>query len=282
MQSRGDNGEYLPSVLTIAGSDSGGGAGIQADLRTFSAFRVYGCSAITAVTAQNPAGVRRVDILEAGAVRSQLESIMELFPVRAAKTGMLANRETVECVAEALRSRGTPLVVDPVMVATSGAPLLEHTAIASMRDKLFPLASWITPNIPEAELLCGRKLNTPEELAAAALQLGSQYGCSVILKSGHALKADQVPDVVNYRGALYALTSPRADAAGQTTHGTGCTLSAALTANLALGKEWQAALMAAKAFVYGSLCEKRAISGTLSQMYPPENSYAGRITLKPL
>ena len=161
----------LPAVLTIAGSDSGGGAGIQADLRTFNSFKVYGCSVITAVTAQNPDEVRRVDILPSEAVRSQFETVLDLIPVRFAKTGMLANREIVECVAGLVEKYALQLIVDPVMVSTSGARLLEDTAVAAMQEKLFPLAAWITPNIPEAELICQRQLRTPDDLAAAARAL---------------------------------------------------------------------------------------------------------------
>ena len=271
-----------PSVLTIAGSDSGGGAGIQADLRSFNAFKVYGCSVITAVTAQNPFEVRRVDILPASSVRSQMESVVDAFPIRFAKTGMLANREIIECVAETAVKYDLQLIVDPVMVSTSGAALLEESAISAMRDSLFPLAKWITPNIPEAELICGRKLTSISDLADSAQMLYEKYKCNCLLKSGHAVLSDTVTDIVCYQGKLFALSSPAAEVAKNTAHGTGCTLSAALAANFASGKNFPEALMAAKAFVYGSLCESVNLRDSLAQMYPPAKDYMDQVKLKEL
>lgn len=272
----------LPSVLTIAGSDSGGGAGIQTDLRTFYFFKVYGNSVITAVTAQNPLEVRRIDILPAEAVKCQLETVLDAFPVRFAKTGMLASREIVECVAETVQKRKIALIIDPVMVSTSGAKLLEESAVSALQEKLFPLAQWLTPNIPEAELLCRRKLETPAALADAALSLYNRYRCNIILKSGHAVSGNDVADIICHEGKLFTLSSPRAAVTGNTAHGTGCTLSAALAANLALQKNWQDALITAKAFVYGSLCENRNLNGTLSQMFPPEKNYFKQVVLQEL
>ena len=271
-----------PSVLTIAGSDSGGGAGIQADLRSFNAFKVYGCSVITAVTAQNPFEVRRVDILPASSVRSQMESVLDAFPIRFAKTGMLANREIIECVAETAVKYDLQLIVDPVMVSTSGAALLEESAISAMRDSLFPLAKWITPNIPEAELICGRKLTSISDLADSAQMMYEKYKCNCLLKSGHAVLSDTVTDIVCYQGKLFALSSPAAEVAKNTAHGTGCTLSAALAANFASGKNFPEALMAAKAFVYGSLCESVNLRDSLAQMYPPAKNYMDQVKLKEL
>ena len=274
------NNNRIPCVLTIAGSDSGGGAGIQADLRTFYAYRVYGCSVISAVTAQNPDKVRNVDILPAESVKAQLESVLESFPVRFAKTGMLGNSEIIECTAESIQKHDLELTVDPVMVSTSGRKLLEDSAISAMAEKLFPLAEWITPNIPEAELLCGRVLQNEDALADAAEFLYRKYGCNVVLKSGHAVTSEEITDIVCCKGKLFRLTSPVVKINGSTAHGTGCTLSAALAANSALGKSWQEALIAAKTFVYGSLCESRKIHETLSQMYPPEQDHSEKITLK--
>lgn len=271
---------FFPAALTVAGSDSGGGAGIQADLRTFNAFKVYGCSAITAVTAQNPAEVRRVDTLDPEAVRSQMQSVLDVFPIRFAKTGMLASSRIIAAVTDVVQQRHLQLVVDPVMVSTSGTKLLEESAVSAMTGLLFPCAAWITPNIPEAELICQRQLRTPDDLAAAAMTIFQRFRCGVILKSGHALSASgSVTDIICYQGELFALSSPAAAVDGSTTHGTGCTLSAAITANLALGKTWQEALTAAKAFVYGSLLENRRLNGTLSQMYPPEKEYYDQVTL---
>lgn len=272
----------LPTVLTIAGSDSGGGAGIQTDLRTFNAFKVYGCSAITAVTSQNPDEVRRVDVLEPIAVQTQLESVLDKFQVQYAKTGMLANSAIIECVAYIAKKYNLQLIVDPVMVSTSGARLLAESAISAMQDLLFPQAGWITPNIPEAELLCGRKINSNNDITEAAIQLFEQYQCNVLLKSGHAVTSEKVTDIVCYQGKLFALSSPAVKISGNTAHGTGCTLSAALTANLALNQNFQTALINAKAFVYGSLCESVVLSNDLKQMYPPQKNCFNEITLEEL
>ena len=269
----------MPSVLTIAGSDSGGGAGIQADLRTFNALKVYGCSAITAVTAQNPFEVRGVEILSAEAVKSQLETILDAIPVHFAKSGMLASRKIISVVAETVAARKLDLVIDPVMVSTSGVRLLELSAVESMIKLLFPLAKWITPNIPEAELICGKKLECFSDLADAALLLYKQYNCNIIIKGGHFFNSDCASDAVCHAGKLFILSSPWLDVSGNTTHGTGCTFSAALTANLALNKSWELAVREAKAFVYGSLAGKVALSNKLSQMYPPEESLIEKISL---
>ena len=268
-----------PTVLTVAGSDSGGGAGIQADLRTFNALQVYGCSVITAVTAQNPYQVSQVDVLPASAVRAQFQSVLEVFPVRFAKTGMLANREIIETVAELVKKYDLQLVVDPVMVSTSGAKLLETSAISAMRDVLFPAAAWLTPNIPEAELICGRKLVSFDELVTAALELHRKFHCNVILKSGHRIEADKVTDVVCCNGDIFTLSSPAVEVRSETAHGTGCTLSSALTALLASGKSPEQALTGAKDFVYGSLAGSVALSDELAQMYPPEKEYSGEVVL---
>ena len=272
----------IPVVLTVAGSDSGGGAGIQTDLRTFNAFKVYGCSAITAVTSQNPEEVRRIDVLDVEAVKSQLEAVLDLFPVRRAKTGMLANSAIIECIADVVQKYELKLVVDPVMVSTSGTRLLEETAVSAMKEKLFPLASWITPNIPDAELICQRKLDSPDDLAGAALQLYKQFKCNILLKSGHAITSDRVTDIVCYQGDLFALSSPAVKISGNTAHGTGCTLSAAMAANFALDNSWQETLIAAKAFVFGALIENVHLTGKLFQMYPPLQDYCDQVTLKEL
>ena len=272
----------FPSALTIAGSDSGGGAGIQADLRSFSAFGVYGTSVITAVTSQNPGEVRRVDILPPEAVQAQMESVLDVIPVKFGKTGMLANKEIVEKVAFLAEKYRLSLVVDPVMISTSGACLLEKAAISAMQEKLFPLAEFLTPNIPEAEWICGKKLVSPDDLAEAARFLYGRYGCNILLKSGHSIFSDLVTDCVCYEGKVFALSSPAVKIHGHTSHGTGCTLSAALTASLAKGKSWKQALLAAKAFVYGSLKESRKIGENLFQMYPPLENNLNKMELKEL
>jgi hydroxymethylpyrimidine/phosphomethylpyrimidine kinase len=273
--------DSYPVALTVAGSDSGGGAGIQADLRTFAAFGVYGCSAVTAVTAQNPAAVRRIDPIPPEGVVAQLEAIFEAFSVASAKTGMLHDAATIRAVAEILAPRLIPVVVDPVMVAGSGAMLLRPNAIGELRDVLLPVAAWVTPNLPEASLLLDRPIDGPTAMRDAALEVSRRWDCGCVLKGGHALTGDEelAVDVVAHGGKAYRLTSPVvADGAG---HGTGCTFSAALAAALALRMPWREALASAKAFVFGSLAEAIYPGPGLEAMYPPARNYIREVRLEP-
>lgn len=270
----------IPAVLTIAGSDSGGGAGIQADLRTFNALGVYGCSAVTAVTSQNPDEVRSVYVLPASEVVCQIETVLDVMPIRVVKTGMLANSKIIGSAAKIVAERKLELIIDPVMVSTSGAELLDKSAVKTMKEELFPLATWITPNIPEAELICNTKIRSLDDLAGAAVMLYEQYGCNVILKSGHLIDNAKAEDIVCCNGKLYILRSPRLAVSGNTAHGTGCTLSSALAANFALGKCWREAVSDAKTFVYGSLVEQMELRKDFFQMYPPSGEYTDKIILK--
>ena len=277
---KSDEREFYPVALTIAGSDSGGGAGIQADLRTFAAFGVFGCSAITAITAQNPRKVTRVDAVPATGVNAQIQAVLSTMAVRAVKTGMLFNAEIIETVATCLDGKNLSLVLDPVMVSTSGTRLLEEDAIAVLKDKLLPQASWITPNIQEAELLLEREIKTKDEAISAAVEFGHRWDCSVILKAGHLdVKSDVVADVVYHEEKTYELSSPRVKD-NKAAHGTGCTLSSALVAALALGVPWKKALRMAKGFVYGSLNECISIGTGVEAMYPPTESYQGKTLLE--
>ncbi len=275
------NQEFYPVALTVAGSDSGGGAGIQADLRTFNAFGVFGCSAITAVTSQNPGEVRRIDTIPAEGVRTQMAAVLDRFQVGCVKTGMLAERAVVSAVAAELRRRRLPLVVDPVMVATSGAVLLQSDAVDAVSRELLPLADWMTPNLPEAELLLGRKLLDEADYCRAAADCARQWNCRCFLKTGHDPRERQ--EAVDYLampdGALFSLASPRIDEHGAA-HGTGCTLSAALAAELAMREPWKRAVCAAKAFVLGSLAESVAVGKNLEAMYPPEDDYQPLVRLE--
>ncbi len=273
---------FYPAALTVAGSDSGGGAGIQADLRTFNAFGVFGCSAVTALTSQNPREVRRVDTLPPESVRTQIETVLDAVAVRWAKTGMLAGAGVVETVAEIAAVRRLPLVCDPVMVSTSGVPLLEPAAVDVMRRRLLPAARWITPNLPEAELLLGVKITSFDGCVHAAKSLFELCGAAVLLKTGHAGFTADAADVVCREGRMYLLSSPRVEAPPYAPHGTGCTLSAALAAALAAGAHWKTALCEAKAFVFGSLSECAEVGPGLFAMYPPVNGYESSVTLKPL
>lgn len=222
-----------PVALTIAGSDSGGGAGVQMDLRVFQRLGCFGTSVLSAVTAQNLGGVRAVGILDPSLVRDQLAAVLEGFEVRAIKTGMLGSRALVACVAEALGAQGPPLVVDPVMVATSGARLLEPDAVEAYREVLLPLAALATPNLDEAAVLLGIEAVDRLGLLEAAEALFEGLGCPVLLKGGH-LPGDPV-DVLRHRGGQVAWRHRRVE--GVDTHGSGCMLSAAVAAHLALGED---------------------------------------------
>ncbi|QPC45669.1 bifunctional hydroxymethylpyrimidine kinase/phosphomethylpyrimidine kinase [Mangrovibacillus cuniculi] len=241
----------IPQVLTIAGSDSGGGAGIQADLKTFQELNVFGTSVITAVTAQNTTGVQAVYPMSASAVESQLASIGNDFTISAVKTGMLFDHEIIEVVAAAVRKYGfRKLVVDPVMIAKGGASLLQEKAVEALVQKLIPLAKVITPNIPEAEVLTGESIRNMEDRLRAADDLLSMGAECVILKGGHAEESDAWDLVV--RGTeKYVVKSNRLHT--QNTHGTGCTFSAALTAELAKGKTIRESAYLAKCFIYQAI-----------------------------
>jgi len=223
-----------PRVLTIAGSDSGGGAGIQADLKTFAAHGAYGMSVVTAVTAQNTVGVRAVEAVSPELVAAQIDAVFEDLAPDAVKVGMLANAALVEVVAERLRAwSGPPLVVDPVMIAASGDPLLTAEAVESLRRLLLPLAALATPNLPEGERLAGRSAATLDERRALARDL-ARYSGAVLLKGGHAEDGDEVVDILVVGADLSEVRHPRLSTTAG--HGSGCTLSAAIAARLARGE----------------------------------------------
>ena len=244
--------DRIAKALTIAGSDSGGGAGIQADLKTFSAFRVFGMSVLTAVTAQNSLGVQGVVNLPPDFVAQQLASVLSDFGTDAAKCGMLSTAPIIEAVAAALAEhRVSRLVVDPVMVAKSGDALLEPGARRALADRLLPLALVVTPNLPEAEALAGIPVASRADMEEAARRihaLGPRY---VLVKGGH-LKDDAV-DVLWDGRAVTAFSAPRIDSPN--THGTGCTLSAAIAAGLARGRPLGDAVREAKAYVTRAIAE---------------------------
>lgn len=274
-----------PVAMTVAGSDSGGGAGIQADLRTFNAFGVFGCSAITAVTSQNPSVCSRVDSLSAEAVTAQIDAVAGTLNVNWIKSGMLFSKEIVEAVAAAVEKYDLQLICDPVMISTSGCKLLQDDALQSVRDVLIPAAKWITPNIPEAELLLGHPVGEGDEFFASAGELAEKFGVSVLLKGGHQRnsgKRGDVPkmtDAVCCKGRIYELSSLCVNVPGNTAHGTGCTLSAALTACFALESPLKEALCVSKAFVLGSLVENVEIGKGVFAMYPPTEEYMSNVTI---
>jgi len=241
--------DTLPRALTIAGSDSGGGAGIQADLKTFTALQVYGMSAVTAVTAQNTVGVQAIHRLPAELVVEQIYSVCDDIGVDAAKTGMLGDRAIVEAVAVAVRDRHVPhLVIDPVMISKGGDPLLQPEAQAALKRHLLPLAEVVTPNLPEAMAILGldHQPVTLDEQREAARRLHALGPAWVVVKGGHG-EGDQVVDVAYDGQAFLELRRPRIQT--RHTHGTGCTFSAAITAHLAKGWPVPASLEAARDFI---------------------------------
>jgi len=271
--------QLYPVALTIAGSDSGGGAGIQADLRTFSAFGVYGSSVITAVTSQNPREVLRVDGLPSEAISLQLDAVSALS-VKSIKTGMLYNAETIRSIVTKLKDVKVPIVVDPVMISTSGVKLLEDDAVEVLMNDFLCLASWITPNVPEAELLAGCTIKTSDDMVSAAKLIADKWECNVVLKGGHMEShSDDITDVVIYSNLVYSLSSPMIHDC-TATHGTGCTFSAALAAAISLEFDWDQALVAAKSFVFGSLNEAVPIGEDIDAMYPPSYTYDENVTLE--
>ena len=261
--------EYYPSALTIAGSDSGGGAGIQADLRTFNALGVFGCTAVTAVTAQNPEKVLRIDPVPAAGVTAPIDCVMEKIAVRCAKSGMLGSAENTAAAAEAVKRHKLRLICDPVMISTSGHSLLAEDAAEVLTKELFPRALWITPNIPEGEFLLGKELKTPAEMADGAKALSDKFGTNILLKGGHCDNGKRIVDYVCYRNKVYTLSTPRLKLPPLASHGTGCSLSAAMAALTALGFSWSDMLQDARAFVFGSLREHVEIGPGVAAMYPP-------------
>ena len=234
-------------ALTVAGSDSGGGAGIQADLKTFAAHGVYGVSAITAVTAQNTRAVSAVEALSPGIVAAQIAAVVDDFRVAALKTGMLANSGIIGAVARVLRvSRVGPLVVDPVMVAKSGDRLLDADALDTLKRDLLPLATVVTPNLPEAEVLAGIPIRTLDDQREAARRIVALGARAVVVKGGHA-QSSEIVDVLFDGQAFTEFRGERVP--GTSTHGTGCTFSAAIAAQLALGRGIQEAIPLAQAYV---------------------------------
>jgi hydroxymethylpyrimidine/phosphomethylpyrimidine kinase len=238
-----------PVALTIAGSDPSGGAGIQADLKTFHQFGVYGEAVVTLLTVQNSVRVSRVEVMPVSLVLEQIEAVLEDIPPAAAKTGALGSAEMVRAVARAAAGFRFPLVVDPVMVSKHGLPLLSETAAAAIREDLLPLGTLITPNVPEAEALTGMTIRTLDDMRRAAERICEMGARAVLIKGGH-LDADAT-DVL-YDGVEWR-EFPAARLATRHTHGTGCTYSAAITAGLASGLTLPAAVERAKRFIHEAI-----------------------------
>jgi hydroxymethylpyrimidine/phosphomethylpyrimidine kinase len=250
----------LSIALTIAGSDSGGGAGIQADLKTFASIGVHGTSAITCLTAQNPKHVTGIQAVRADMVRKQIEAVFDELPPLAVKTGMLYSTEIILTVVDFFKRRkDASLIVDPVMVSTSGARLLKASAIKAVTEKLLPLAVLVTPNLDEAQILTGRRLSSPEDLRNAARQLHEEYGCAALVKGGHLRGGHDALDFFCDGKIELLLSAPYA--IGVSTHGTGCTYSAAITAYLAKGHGLLDAVQFAKQYITEAIHESRRIAG---------------------
>jgi hydroxymethylpyrimidine/phosphomethylpyrimidine kinase len=254
--------EPPPVAITIAGSDSSAGAGIQADLKTFTYFRVFSQSVVTCVVAEVPGKVQKVQAVDVHTVREQLSLSLEYFPVRAIKTGMLYSKEIIGAVSDILEAipvdKRPPLVVDPVMIASSGDRLLQTDALEMYLDRLFPLATVVTPNREETAIIYGHTVETEAELETIAQKLVRRYETAFLLKGGH-WPGDLAVDYLATQAGVLRLTEPFVPA--KSTLGTGCTLSAALAAGLALGDDLEAAARRAKGFVTRAIAESMTWSG---------------------
>lgn len=240
----------MKTALTIAGSDSSGGAGIQADLKTMTANGVYAMSAITALTAQNTTGVQGIFEVSPEFLKQQIDSVFTDIRPDAVKIGMVSSAGLIQAIAEKLKEyKAENIVVDPVMVATSGAKLISDDAIGTLKECLFPLATVLTPNIPEAKVLSDMDITTAEEMVEAAKKISETYHCAVLLKGGHQL--NDANDLLYRDGGYRWFNGKRID--NPNTHGTGCTLSSAIASNLAKGYDLDTAVEQAKAYISGAL-----------------------------
>jgi hydroxymethylpyrimidine/phosphomethylpyrimidine kinase len=264
----------MKKVLTIAGSDCSGGAGIQADLKTMTMNGVYGMSAITALTAQNTTGVRAVQESTPEFLQEQIDAIFEDIRPDAVKIGMVSSSELVRVIADRLRYyQAANVVVDPVMVATSGSALMKNDAVQTLVADLFPLAALVTPNIPEAQVLAGLDVETKEDMIAAARQIGDVYRRPVLLKGGH--RPNDADDLLYAQGELIWLEGKRV--ANPNTHGTGCTLSSAIAANLAKGFSLVESARRAKAYVSDALSAMLDLgqgAGPMNHAFDLQGEYA--------
>ncbi|MBP1999811.1 hydroxymethylpyrimidine/phosphomethylpyrimidine kinase [Paenibacillus shirakamiensis] len=262
---------FYPSALSIAGSDCGGGAGIQADLKTFQELDIYGMSVITAVTAQNTQEVKEVFPLPLQTVEAQLQAIGEDFTPASTKTGMLYSAEIIQLVASAIKCYAWPqIVIDPVMISKSGAVLLQPSAMDTMLDILLPLACLITPNIPEAELISGIEIVDVPSLYEAGQRICSMGVPHVLLKGGHREDSVESTDYLITRDTYLALSSPRIHT--RHTHGTGCTLSAAITSGLAKGNSIEKAVSLGKKFIMNAIAYPIEVDSR--HLYGPVNHWA--------
>ena len=258
----------MKTALSIAGSDSSGGAGIQADLKTMTMNGVYAMSAVTALTAQNTTGVTAILNVPAEFLAKQIDAVFEDIRPDAVKIGMVSSAELIETIAERLCGHhAVNIVVDPVMIATSGARLIDPAAVSALKEKLLPIARVVTPNIPEAEVLSGMKIDTKQDMETASKQICTQYRCAVLCKGGHSLN-DANDLLCTPDGTLRWFEGKRID--NPNTHGTGCTLSSAIAANLAKGAPLDEAIRRAKEYLSGALADMLDLghgSGPMNHAY---------------
>ena len=264
----------MKTALSIAGSDCSGGAGIQADLKTMTMNGVYAMSAITALTAQNTTGVTGIMEATPDFLKQQIDMIFTDIRPDAVKIGMVSSSALIETIAESLRQyQAENIVVDPVMVATSGSRLMESDAVVTLKKELLPLAAVVTPNIPEAEILSGMKIQNEEEMTIAAKKIGDTYGCAVLLKGGHSV--NDANDLLYADGKLKWFYGKRIN--NPNTHGTGCTLSSAIASNLAKGYDLETAVQRAKEYISGALAAMLDLgkgSGPMNHAFALQGEFA--------
>lgn len=263
----------MKTALTIAGSDTSGGAGIQADLKTMTMNGVFAMSALTALTAQNTVGVQGIFEVTPEFLGMQIDSVFTDIRPDAVKIGMVASAELISVIAEKLTDyQAENIVVDPVMVATSGAKLISDDAVSALKEKLLPLAAVVTPNIPEAEVLSGMKIESPEDMVKAAEKISRDYHCAVLCKGGHSM--NDANDLLYHDGTYQWFNGKRID--NPNTHGTGCTLSSAIAANLAKGHDLATAVERAKEYISGALAamlDLGAGSGPMNHAFDLKEEY---------
>ncbi|MGM9915885.1 bifunctional hydroxymethylpyrimidine kinase/phosphomethylpyrimidine kinase [Anaerotignum sp.] len=263
----------MKTALTIAGSDTSGGAGIQADLKTMTMNGVFAMSALTALTAQNTVGVQGIFEVTPEFLGMQIDSVFTDIRPDAVKVGMVSSVELISVIAEKLTAyQAENIVVDPVMVATSGAKLISDDAVSALKEKLLPLAAVVTPNIPEAEVLSGMKIESPEDMVKAAEKISKDYHCAVLCKGGHSM--NDANDLLYHNGTYQWFNGKRID--NPNTHGTGCTLSSAIAANLAKGHDLATAVERAKEYISGALAamlDLGAGSGPMNHAFDLKEEY---------
>lgn len=267
-------GKLMKKALTIAGSDSCGGAGIQADIKTMTMNGVYAMSAITALTAQNTTGVTGIMEVTPEFLKEQIDDVFNDIRPDAVKIGMVSSSELIKTIADRLKAfDAVNIVVDPVMVATSGARLINEDAIATLKSELLPIADVITPNIPESEVLSGISIKTEKDMIKASKIISEEYGCAVLCKGGHSI--NDANDLLYENGKYQWFNGKRID--NPNTHGTGCTLSSAIASNLAKGFDMQSSVQRAKDYISGALADMLDLgkgSGPMNHMFDLSSSFA--------